>query len=58
MRHQLTDDDVGLAGIHREVSLDLVSSLIEQVQVVLHWVPVVKALAQTDDTWGRRGHGW
>jgi len=50
----LTYDDVRVArastGIYCEVSLDLISSLIEQVQVVLHWVSIMKALAQTDDT--------
>lgn len=49
-----TYDDVGLAGasacICREVALDLVSSLIEQVEVVFHRVAVVEALAQPDDT--------
>lgn len=51
----LTYDDVGLAGagagVTAEVALDLVSGLIEQIQVVFHWVPIVKALAQTDNTW-------
>lgn len=57
----LTYDDVRLAGasagICCEVALDLVSSLIEQVQVVLHWVSIMKALAQTDDAWGRKKTG-
>lgn len=52
-----TYDDVRLArvsaGVHTEVALDLVSSLIEQIQVVFHWVSVMKALAQTDNTWCR-----
>lgn len=53
----LTYDDVGLAragtGVHTEVALDLVSSLIEQIQVVFHRVSIMKTLAQTDDTWCR-----
>lgn len=54
----LTYDDVRLvrasAGVHTEVALDLVSSLVEQIQVVLHWVSIMKPLAQTDNTWSRR----
>lgn len=51
---RLTYDDVWLAGcsagVGRQVALDLVGGLIEQVQVVLHRVAVVEALAQTNDT--------
>lgn len=58
MDSSLTYDNVRLAwasaGIHTEVALDLVSSLIEQIQVVLHWVSIMKTLAQTDNTWCRR----
>lgn len=56
----LTYDDVRLAwagaGVGAEVALDLVGGLIEQIQVVFHRVSIVKALAQTDNTWcrGRR----
>lgn len=56
----LTYDDVRLAragaGVGAKVALDLVGGLIEQIQVVFHWVSIVKALAQTDNTWcrGRR----
>lgn len=50
----LTYDDVWLAGgstgICCKVALNLVSSLIKQVQVVLHWIAVMEALTQTDDT--------
>lgn len=57
----LTYDDIRLAGASTgvccEVALDLVSSLIEQVQVVFHWVSIMKALAQTDDTWWRENTG-
>lgn len=55
MSFPLTYDDVGLAGasagVGCEVALDLVSGLIEQVQIVFHRVSIMKALAQTDDTW-------
>lgn len=50
----LTYDDVrldGSAGVCREVTLDLVSSLIEQVQVVFHWVSIMEALTEANDTW-------
>lgn len=40
----------GSAGICCEVALDLVSSLIEQVQVVFHWVSIMEALTETNDT--------
>lgn len=57
-RCQLTYDDVRLAGastgVGCEVSLDLESSLIEQVEVVLHRVTIVKALARAVDTWRKR----
>lgn len=59
-RSSLTYDDVRLAragtGVGAKVALDLVGSLIEQIQVVFHRVSIVKALAQTDNTWcrGRR----
>lgn len=57
----LTYDDVRLVGasaaICCEVALNLVSSLIEQVQVVFHWVSIMKALARTDDTWRRKKRG-
>lgn len=56
----LTYDDVRLAragaGVGAKVALDLVGGLIEQIQVVFHRVSIMKALAQTDNTWcrGRR----
>lgn len=56
----LTYDDVRLAragaDVGAKVALDLVGGLIEQIQVVFHRVSIVKALAQTDNTWcrGRR----
>lgn len=57
----LTYDDIRLArasaGVHAEVALDLVSSLIEQIQVVFHWVSIMKTLAQMDNTWCR-GRAW
>lgn len=61
----LTYDNVRLAGcslslsagICCEVALDLISSLIEQVQVVFHWVSIVEALAETNDTWRGRKTG-
>lgn len=60
MLSSLTYDDVRLArtgaGLGAKVALDLVGGLIEQIQVVFHRVSIVKALAQTDNTWcrGRR----
>lgn len=57
----LTYDDIRLAragaGVQAEVALDLVSSLIEQIQVVFHWVSLMKTLAQMDNTWCR-GRAW
>lgn len=57
----LTYDDIRLAGagagVGAEVALDLVRSLIEQIQVVFHWVSIMEALAQMDDTWCR-GRAW
>lgn len=49
-----TYDDVrltgGSAGNPRQVALNLESSLIKQVQVVFHWVSIMEALAETNDT--------
>lgn len=50
-----TYDDVGVDGVStcicREVSLDLVSGLIKQVQVVFDRISIVEALTETNDTW-------
>lgn len=58
----LTYDDIRLAGasagVGAEVALDLVSSLIEQIQVVFHWVSIMETLAQMDNTWCRGGGAW
>lgn len=49
----ITNDDIGPTRrptvVSRQAALDEVSGLVEQVQVVLHRVAVMEALAQTDD---------